>query len=199
MAKPVVLTVDDDPEVLRAVERDLRRKYGQEYRVLRADSGANALDACKQRNEAVALFLVDQRMPSMSGVQFLEQAIPLYPNAKRVLLTAYADTDAAIQAINTVKIQHYLLKPWDPPEERLCPVLDDLLEEWRLGRPGRDVLLDDRAQRDDARPRRLAARRHPLPGAAADLAAASRARNGRMMHDRDISPYGMLFAWLPTS
>jgi len=134
MAKPVLLSVDDDPNVLSAIARDLRRQYGDRYRVLRADSGQAALDALrqlKQRNEAVALFLVDQRMPHMSGVEFLEQAVPLYPDAKRALLTAYADTDAAIRAINDVAIHHYLLKPWDPPEEELYPVLDDLLDDWQ--------------------------------------------------------------------
>lgn len=133
LAKPAILTVDDDPEVLQAVARDLRREYGNRFRVLRADSGATALDVLKQlelRNESVALFLVDQRMPKMSGVEFLEQAMELFPEAKRVLLTAYADTDAAIRAINTVKIDYYLLKPWDPPEERLYPVLNDLLDDW---------------------------------------------------------------------
>ncbi len=134
MAKPAILTVDDDAEVLRAVERDLRRKYGGDYRVLRADSGVAALEAVRElkvRNNPVALFLVDQRMPGMSGIEFLEQAITLYPDAKRVLLTAYADTDAAIKAINDAGVDHYLLKPWDPPEENLYPVLDDLLDDWR--------------------------------------------------------------------
>lgn len=132
-SKPALLTVDDDPEVLRAVERDLRREYGDRFRVLRADSGATALEALKQlklRNDPVALFLVDQRMPQMSGVEFLEEAMELFPEAKRVLLTAYADTDAAIRAINSVKTDYYLLKPWDPPEERLYPVVNDLLDDW---------------------------------------------------------------------
>ncbi len=134
MAKPVIWTVDDDPDVLRAVERDLRRHYGDRYKVISADSGLSALEAVKQlklRNEAVALFLVDQRMPRMSGVEFLEKAIELYPEAKRALLTAYADTDAAIRAINNVQIDHYLMKPWDPPEERLYGVVDDLLDDWQ--------------------------------------------------------------------
>jgi len=134
MPKPVIWTVDDDPDVLRAVERDLRRKYGDRYRVISADSGASALEATKQlklRNEPVALFLVDQRMPRMSGVEFLEKAIELYPEAKRALLTAYADTDAAIRAINSVHIDHYLMKPWDPPEERLYGVVDDMLDDWQ--------------------------------------------------------------------
>lgn len=134
--KPVILTVDDDLAVLRAVERDLRRRYAENYRVVRADSGAAALDVVKQlelRNEPVSLFLVDQRMPGMSGVEFLENAMRTFPDAKRVLLTAYADTDAAIRAINTVKLHHYLLKPWDPPEQNMYPVLDDLLDDWHAG------------------------------------------------------------------
>ena len=133
MAKPVILTVDDDAEVLRAVERDLRRKYSEQYRVLRAESGSGALEIVRElnaRNNPVALFLVDQRMPQMSGVEFLEQATKIFPAAKRVLLTAYADTDAAIAAINEAGINHYLLKPWDPPEENLYPVLSDLLDDW---------------------------------------------------------------------
>lgn len=133
MAKPAILTVDDDPEVLQAVARDLRHQYGDRFRIIRADSGAAALEALQQlklRNEPVALFLVDQRMPQMSGVEFLEQALDIFPNTKRALLTAYADTDAAIRAINSTRIDYYLLKPWDPPEERLYPVLDDLLDDW---------------------------------------------------------------------
>jgi thioredoxin reductase (NADPH) len=133
MPRPVLFTIDDDPEVLRAVERDLRNRYGERMRILRADSGQTALTALKQlklRNEAVALLLVDQRMPQMSGTEFLEQAVQIYPDAKRVLLTAYADSEAAIQAINSAKVHYYLVKPWDPPEQHLYPVLDDLLEDW---------------------------------------------------------------------
>jgi thioredoxin reductase (NADPH) len=133
MAQPTLLTVDDDRELLSAITRDLRPKYGNDFRVLRADSGATAIDTLKQiklRNETVALFLVDQRMPRMSGVEFLEQARELFPDAKRALLTAYADTEAAIRAINTTEIDYYLMKPWDPPEECLYPVLDDLLDDW---------------------------------------------------------------------
>ena len=138
MAKPVLLTVDDDQEVLRAIERDLRRKYASDYRVLRAESGPAAMEIVRElkvRNNSVALFLVDQRMPGLSGVEFLEQAMTLYPDAKRVLLTAYADTDAAIPAINEAGIDHYLLKPWHPPEENLYPVLDELLEDWQAAFP----------------------------------------------------------------
>ncbi len=132
--KPVVLTVDDDAPVLRAVERDLRKRYGQDYRILSAASGQAALDLLQridQRNEPVALFLVDHRMPQMSGIEFLAKTLDRHGDSKRVLLTAYADTDAAIRAINEIKLHHYLLKPWDPPEQNLYPVLDDLLEDWR--------------------------------------------------------------------
>ena len=134
MAKPVILALDDDPSVLNAVERDLRQMYGRDYRVLKARSGREALDALTQlqaRSEIPALFVVDQRMPEMSGVEFLEKAIVLFPDSRRVLLTAYADTEAAIQAINKVGLDYYLMKPWDPPAENLYPVLDDLLAEWR--------------------------------------------------------------------
>jgi thioredoxin reductase (NADPH) len=138
MAKPVLLTVDDDREVLRAIERDLRRKYAGDYRVLRAGSGQEALDIVRElkiRNNSIAMFLIDQRMPGISGVEFLSQAITFFPDARRVLLTAYADTDAAIAAINEAGINHYLLKPWDPPEENLYPVLDELLEDWEAAFP----------------------------------------------------------------
>ena len=133
MAKPVILTVDDEADVLQAIARDLRQQYGERFRIIRADSGAAALEATqklKLRNEPVALFLVDQRMPQMNGVEFLEQALKIFPEAKRVLLTAYADTDAAIRAINSTQIDYYLLKPWNPPEEKLYPVLNDLLDDW---------------------------------------------------------------------
>jgi thioredoxin reductase (NADPH) len=134
MAKPVIWTIDDDPAVLRAIERDLRRQYANRYRIMAADSGESALGTLaelKLRNDVVALFLVDQRMPGMSGVEFLEAALKIYPGAKRALLTAYADTDAAIQAINAVQVDYYFMKPWDPPEDRLYPVLDDLLDDWQ--------------------------------------------------------------------
>ena len=135
MPKPVIFTIDDDASVLNSVERDLRAHYGQSYRILPIDSGKTALDYLKklqQRNETVALFLVDQRMPEMSGVEFLEEAIQVYPQAKRVLLTAYADTQAAIDSINEVRLDYYLMKPWHPPEERLYPILDELLEDWKI-------------------------------------------------------------------
>jgi thioredoxin reductase (NADPH) len=137
--KPVLFAIDDDSEVLRAVERDLRRKYargrnGGGYRVLRANSAAAALDTLgklKLRGDPVALFLVDQRMPRTTGVEFLEEAKEFFPDAKKVLLTAYADTEAAIKAINDIGLDYYLQKPWDPPEEKLYPVLDGLLGDWR--------------------------------------------------------------------
>jgi len=131
--RPVLLTVDDDPQVVRAIERDLRQHYGKRFRVLKAESGQKALQLVKQlklRNDALALLLVDQRMPNLSGVDFLEQALNIYPETKRVLLTAYADTEAAIRSINKAKIDYYLMKPWDPPEELLYPILDDLLDDW---------------------------------------------------------------------
>src|SRR5215469_3562782 len=134
MARPILLAVDDDINVLEAVVQDLRRQYGADYRVMRAAGGQPALDTLSQvkaREEPVALLVSDQRMPGMTGVEFLERSMELYPDARRVLLTAYADTDAAIQAINTARIHYYLNKPWDPPEEKLYPVLSDLLDDWR--------------------------------------------------------------------
>jgi thioredoxin reductase (NADPH) len=134
--KPAIVTVDDDPAVLNAVERDLRRQYGAEYRIIKADSGVRALEAVRElkaRNHAVALFVVDERMPQMSGTDLLAAAKELYPDARKVLLTAYADTEAAIAGINRVGLDHYLMKPWDPPEEHLYPVLDDLLGLWATG------------------------------------------------------------------
>src|ERR1035438_10301689 len=136
MARPILLAVDDDVSVLEAVVQDLRRQYGAVYRVMRAASGQAALDTLAQlkaRQEPVALLLSDQRMPGMTGVDFLERSRELYPDARRVLLTAYADTEAAIRAINAARIHYYLNKPWDPPEEKLYPVLTDLLEDWKAG------------------------------------------------------------------
>lgn len=138
MAKPIIMTVDDEPQVLNAVERDLRRHYRSEYRIMKVGSGAEALDVVrqlKQRGDDVALFLADQRMPRMSGTDFLTEAMILYPDARKVLLTAYADTEAAIDSINTIGLDHYLLKPWDPPDQNLYPVLDDLLSDWWQNAP----------------------------------------------------------------
>ena len=138
MAKPAIIAVDDDRAVLNSVERDLRQKYGRDYRVMKAESGALALDLISQlqgRGDVVALFVVDQRMPLMGGVQFLEEAIKIFPLARKVLLTAYADTAAAIDAINKVGLDYYLMKPWDPPAENLYPVLDGLLDDWQANTP----------------------------------------------------------------
>src|SRR5919205_628077 len=137
MGHPAILTVDDDPSVSRAIARDLRRRYGEAYRIIRAASAGEALEALKEiklRGGRVAVLLADYRMPQMNGIEFLEQAMDLFPNARRALLTAYADTDAAIQAINVVDVDHYLLKPWDPPEEKFYPVVDSMLESWRATR-----------------------------------------------------------------
>ena len=132
-SRAAILTVDDDPGVSRAVARDLRRRYGERHRIVRAESGETALDALRQmklRGELVSVILADYRMPEMNGIEFLERAMDVYPTARRVLLTAYADTSAAIDAINVVDLDHYLLKPWDPPEEKLYPVVDAMLEAW---------------------------------------------------------------------
>lgn len=134
MARPIIMTVDDDPQVLGAIERDLRQRYKGDYRVLKAGSAPEALEAArqlKQRGTPVALFLVDQRMPDMTGTELLGEVRKLHPEARRVLLTAYADTQAAIASINDIGLDHYLMKPWDPPEQKLYPVLDDLLSEWK--------------------------------------------------------------------
>ncbi|MBP6721692.1 MAG: response regulator, partial [Bacteroidia bacterium] len=131
---PIIIAVDDDPNVLRALSRDLKTQYRKEYRVLATESANEALETVadlKKKGETVAMFVSDQRMPEMLGVDFLEKAKPYFPSAKRVLLTAYSDTDAAIRAINDVQLDYYLLKPWDPPEEKLFPVLSDLLESWQ--------------------------------------------------------------------
>jgi thioredoxin reductase (NADPH) len=134
VAKPVILAVDDDPPVLRAVERDLRARYGQDQRIVAADSGQRGVDVLGElrlRGTPVAAIVTDQRMPGMTGIELLAKAVELAPDAKRVLLTAYADTDVAIEAINSVRLDHYILKPWDPPEEHLYPILDDLLADWK--------------------------------------------------------------------
>src|ERR1700712_1017416 len=137
------MTVDDDPGVSRSVARDLRRRYGQDYRVVRAESGREALEALRGltlRGGPVAAILADYRMPEMNGIEFLEQAMDVAPHARRALLTAYADTDAAIQAINVVDVDQYLLKPWEPPEEKLYPVVDAMIKAWKASR---DAAVED--------------------------------------------------------
>ncbi len=136
--KPIILTVDDDPQVLQSISRDVRHGFGENFRVIRAESGDRALEVLRQlklADASVALLLVDQRMPGLSGTEFLIEAKRLYPDAKKALLTAYADTNAAITAINEVWLDHYLVKPWDPPEQRLFPILDDMLEDWTAAHP----------------------------------------------------------------
>jgi thioredoxin reductase (NADPH) len=133
--KPIIFSIDDDPQVLRSIRRDLRNAYRKEYRIISTSSANEALESLvelKKKGEEVALFLSDQRMPEMLGVDFLERAKSFYPEAKRVLLTAYSDTAAAIKAINDVQLDYYLMKPWDPPEEKLYPVMNDLLDEWHI-------------------------------------------------------------------
>ena len=140
VAKPAIVAVDDDPQVAAAVARDLRKRYAEDYRIVAADSGAEALDAVQQlkdRGDAVALLLADQRMPEMEGTEFLTKAREIVPRAKRLLLTAYADTEAAISAINEVGLDYYLMKPWDPPDEKLYPVLDEMLDDWNANSPHR--------------------------------------------------------------
>ncbi|QYC39547.1 Thioredoxin reductase [Nonomuraea coxensis DSM 45129] len=166
MDKPVIVTVDDDPGVSRAVARDLRRRYGQEYRIVRAETALDGIEAVKEmrlRGDDVAAILADYRMPQMNGVQFLEAAMDMYPYARRVLLTAYADTEAAIQAINVVDLDHYLLKPWDPPEEKFYPVIDGQLDAWlRTDRIERSELrvVGDRWSAQSYRVRDFLARNH---------------------------------------
>jgi thioredoxin reductase (NADPH) len=138
MNHPIILTVDDDVQVSNAIERDLKSQFGNAYKIIKTLSGREALETVKQlklRNNQIALFLTDQRMPEMDGTEFLQQAIDIYPNARRVLLTAYADTDTAIESINELGLDYYLLKPWDPPEEKLYPMLTDLLDDWRINNP----------------------------------------------------------------
>ena len=134
MNKPVLLSIDDDQSVLSSIQQDLRVHYGDDYRIMGVDSGAEGLslaEELRKRGDAIALFLSDQRMPGMTGIEFLDRVAAVYPEAKRTLLTAYADTDVAIRAINDVRLDHYLMKPWDPPEEHLYPTLDDLLDDWK--------------------------------------------------------------------
>ena len=191
MARPILLAVDDDVSVLEAVVQDLRRQYGAEYRVMRAASGQAALDTLKQlksRPDPVALLLSDQRMPGMSGVEFLWKAGDLYPEAKRVLLTAYADTEAAIQAINTARIHYYLNKPWDPPEDKLYPVLNDLLDDWKAGyRPPFEGIrvLGNRWSLTDHQLRNFLSRNH-VPYRWMDVASSEEAQ--KLVDERHLAP-----------
>ena len=181
-ARPVILVVDDDPEVVRAVARDLRTAFGQHYQIVRADSGAAALEAArtlKLQNRPVALFLADQRMPGMTGVEFLEQVLPIFPEAKRALLTAYADTDAAIQAINAVHLDYYLMKPWHPPELNLYPVIDELLGDWQANYepPFEGLRLIDSQWSPDAHQLRDFLARNQIPYRWLDAETSSEARD----------------------
>ncbi|MFZ0337033.1 MAG: FAD-dependent oxidoreductase [Terracidiphilus sp.] len=191
MARPILLAVDDDVSVLEAVVQDLRRHYGETYRVMRAAGGQAALDTLaqlKSRDEPVALIISDQRMPGMTGVELLERAREIYPDARRVLLTAYADTEAAIRAINTARIHYYLNKPWDPPEEKLYPVLTDLLEDWQAGyRPAFEGLriIGHRWSLNDFRVRNFLSRNH-VPYRWLDVAASPEA--SKLLEDRQLDP-----------
>jgi thioredoxin reductase (NADPH) len=191
MARPILLAVDDDISVLEAVVQDLRRQYGETYRVMRAAGGQAALDTLaqlKSRDEPVALVISDQRMPGMTGVELLERAREIYPDARRVLLTAYADTEAAIRAINTARIHYYLNKPWDPPEEKLYPVLTDLLEDWKAGyRPPFEGLriIGHRWSLSDFRVRNFLSRNH-VPYRWLDVAASPEAT--KLLEDRKLDP-----------
>ncbi len=194
MARPILLAVDDDVGVLEAVVQDLRRHYGAAYRVMRAASGQAALDILtqlKMREEAVALLVSDQRMPGITGVEFLERARELYPEARRVLLTAYADTEAAIRAINTARIHYYLNKPWDPPEEKLYPVLSDLLEDWHAGYQPRFEglrVIGHRWSLKDHKIRNFLSRNH-VPYRWFDIAGNEEAQ--KLLTDRQLDPAGL--------
>ena len=191
MARPIILAIDDDVSVLEAVVQDLRRQYGNTYRVMRAAGGQAALDTLaqlKSRDEPVALIVSDQRMPGITGVQLLERARDIYPDARRVLLTAYADTEAAIRAINTARIHYYLNKPWDPPEEKLYPVLDDLLEDWQAGYvPVFEGLrvIGSRWSLADFRVRNFLSRNH-VPYRWLDVTAGPEAT--KLLEDRQLDP-----------
>jgi thioredoxin reductase (NADPH) len=191
MARPILLAVDDDVSVLEAVVQDLRRKYGATYRIMRAASGPAALDTLAQlktRDEPVALLISDQRMPGMTGVEMLERARDIYPDARRILLTAYADTEAAIRAINTARIHYYLNKPWDPPEEKLYPVVNDLLDDWQAGfLPPFEGLrvIGHRWSLNDHRLRNFLSRNH-VPYRWIDVSAGDEGLN--LLKDRQLDP-----------
>src|ERR1039457_1054697 len=194
MARPILLAVDDDVSVLEAVVQDLRRQYGATYRVMRAASGQAALETLAQvktRQEPVALLVSDQRMPGMAGVEFLERAQEIYPDARRVLLTAYADTEVAIRAINTARIHYYLTKPWDPPEEKLYPVLDDLLQDWNAGyQPKFEGLrvIGHRLSLKDHQLRIFLSRNH-VPYRWLDAASSEDAQ--KLLAERSLNPEGL--------
>ena len=191
MARPILLAVDDDVSVLEAVVQDLRRKYGETYRIMRAASGPAALDTLTQlktREEPVALIISDQRMPGMTGVEMLERARDIYPDARRILLTAYADTEAAIRAINTARIHYYLNKPWDPPEEKLYPVVNDLLDDWQAGfLPPFEGLrvIGHRWSLNDHRLRNFLSRNH-VPYRWIDVSAGDEGLN--LLKERELDP-----------
>src|SRR5579863_3739006 len=191
MPRPILLAVDDDVSVLEAVVQDLRRQYGATYRIMRAASGPAALDTLAQlktRDEPVALIISDQRMPGMTGVEMLERSRTVYADARRVLLTAYADTEAAIRAINTARIHYYLNKPWDPPEEKLYPVVTDLLEDWHAGfQPPFEGLrvIGHRWSLNDHRLRDFLSRNH-VPYRWIDVAAGPEAL--KLLEDRELDP-----------
>jgi len=191
MARPILLAVDDDVNVLEAVVQDLRRQYGATYRVMRAASGQAALDTLAQlkaRQEPVALICSDQRMPGITGVEFLERSREIYPDSRRVLLTAYADTEAAIHAINSARIHYYLNKPWDPPEEKLYPVLSDLLEDWHAGyqAPFQGLrVIGHRWSLKDHKVRSFLSRNH-VPYRWLDIASSEDARN--LLKERQLDP-----------
>jgi thioredoxin reductase (NADPH) len=191
MARPILLAVDDDVSVLEAVVQDLRRQYGATYRVMRAASGPAALDTLaqlKSRDEPVALLISDQRMPGMSGVEMLERARTIYPDARRILLTAYADTEAAIRAINTARIHYHLNKPWDPPEEKFYPVVTDLLEDWQASfRPPFEGLrvIGYRWSLNDHRLRNFLSRNH-VPYRWIDVSVGDEALT--LLKDRELDP-----------
>src|SRR6201992_278368 len=191
--RPVLVTVDDDPSVSRAVARDLRRRYAERNRIVRAESGEEGLEALRPmelRGEQVAVLLADYRMPGLNGIEFLERAMDVYPYARRVLLTAYADTSAAIDAINIVDVDHYLLKPWDPPEEKLYPVIDDLLRAWRRDdrKPVREAkLVGHRWSAHPAELRDFLARNHvPYRSYSSDTAEGQRLRDAAGADGHDL-------------
>src|SRR5216683_2261743 len=193
MAKPVLLTVDDDPDVLQAIERDLRSRYSERYRILRAASANEALDTLrrlKSRNDAVALLLADQRMPELDGVGFLSQATDIFPSAKRALLTAYADTNAAIEAINSARVHYFLLKPWDPPDQNLYPALDDMLNEFMdsYHPPYEGIQLFGTRWSPKAYELRMFLAQHHLPYQWVDVEQSSTTDSTAALHKSDGSP-----------